>query len=54
MKEKIKDKIRWWIERFIYWLRLRRVESFRADAYAGGDVERYVAARLQFWKRYER
>lgn len=35
-------------------IRRSRVDHLRSQAYGGGDVERYVQARKEFWYRYER
>lgn len=35
-------------------LRRNRVDQLRSRAWNGGDVDRYVQARKEFWYRYER
>lgn len=46
-------RLRMRLTRSIQKARLMRVDHLRGQAYNGGDVDRYVKDRIEYWRRYE-
>lgn len=51
---RMRERLNGRLMRTVMALRRARVESLRSEAYNGGDVDRYVQARKDYWHRYEK